>query len=141
MQHLRRVIKFFCLLRRVAMSAGGFTTQTFTLDAFMWAVAIVMTRQNNVPLGVERDGKATSVLSLVPVFDMANHEDGEFSTDFRTDAEAGGEGKGGLVCFAKRDFEQGEQLRIFYGVAPTHSPRPLLTHPTHALPNSRVASA
>ena len=56
-------------------------------------------------------------MALVPVFDLANHEDGEFSTDFRTDAEAGGEGKGGLVCFAKRDFARGEQLRIFYGAA------------------------
>ena len=96
----------------------GFSAETFTLDAFMWAVAIVMTRQNNLPLGVVgHDGKPVSVLSLVPVFDLANHEDGEFSTDFRADAESGGEGKGGLVCFAKRGFKQGEQLRIFYGTA------------------------
>ena len=38
----------------------------------MWAVAIVMTRQNSTAL--TRGAAGRDMLSLVPVFDLANHE-------------------------------------------------------------------
>ncbi len=121
LQHLRNILKYYCLIRVAIekMAAGEASTHTapcisvgqFTLSLYMWAVAVVMTRQNNMPIGSK---KRDMVLSLVPVFDLANHESGEFSTDFVHDETSGN--KGGLVCFAHRDFLAGEQLRIFYGL-------------------------
>jgi len=76
-----------------------------TYDEYRWAVSTVMTRQNLVP------GKETSsaINSLIPFWDLANHDNGQLSTDFDPDTPA-------TVCLAQKDFSQGEQFTIFYGV-------------------------
>lgn len=83
--------------------------ENFTLELFMWALCAVTTRQNNL---TSSDGRA-EVLSLVPVYDMCNHEDGVYSTDFAT---AGVNRE--LICSAFRAFKKGEEFRIFYGTRP-----------------------
>lgn len=52
--------------------------QLFTFAAFRWAVAVVMTRQNNIPI-IENEGKNShrTAVALIPVFDMPNHKAGE----------------------------------------------------------------
>lgn len=73
----------------------------FTWERFRWAVSIIMTRQNKIPIGAascvseptavtsspdpEADGKAvTHSIALVPLFDALNHEStGKISTDCR----------------------------------------------------------
>jgi len=76
-----------------------------TYDEYRWAVSTVMTRQNLVP------GRETSsaINSLIPFWDLANHDNGQLSTDFDPDTPA-------TVCLAQRDFSEGQQFTIFYGV-------------------------
>ena len=47
--------------------------------------------------------------TLIPFWDMANHDNGEMSTDFNDDSDS-------TVCMAQKDFEPGQQFTIFYGV-------------------------
>merc|ERR1719445_473808 len=76
-----------------------------TYDEYRWAVSTVMTRQNLVP------GRETSsaINSLIPFWDLANHDNGQLSTDYDPDTPA-------TVCLAQKNFSQGEQFTIFYGV-------------------------
>merc|ERR1719336_929887 len=76
-----------------------------TYEEYRWAVSTVMTRQNLVP------GRETEAVvnTLIPFWDLANHDNGELSTDYDPDSPA-------TVCLAHRNFSQGEQFTIFYGV-------------------------
>lgn len=74
-----------------------------TYDEYRWAVSTVMTRQNVVP------GSDGPLHSLIPYWDMANHDHGQVSTDFDPSTSTS-------LCLAQRDFSQGEQFTIFYGV-------------------------
>ena len=47
--------------------------------------------------------------TLIPFWDMANHDNGELSTDFD-------DAKDCTLCMAHKDFEIGQQFTIFYGV-------------------------
>lgn len=47
--------------------------------------------------------------TLIPFWDMANHDNGEMSTDFDDQNDL-------TVCMAHKDFEIGQQFTIFYGV-------------------------
>jgi len=92
-----------------------------------------MTRQNLVPTRDITDAVATTPVAaavdvatadasdggseppamcntLIPFWDMANHDQGRVSTDFEP------ENNGVSVCYAQRNFAKGEQLTIFYGV-------------------------
>ncbi|OQR82999.1 zinc phosphodiesterase ELAC protein 1-like [Achlya hypogyna] len=80
--------------------------QTFTLDNYLWALSIVLTRQNNVP--TDSDPRA---LALIPGWDLCNHAPGAITTYF--DPELGG-----VVCDAMQRFEAGDQFTIFYGPRP-----------------------
>merc|ERR1712083_136629 len=61
----------------------------------------------NVVPGVGED--PAPVTSLIPFWDLANHDHGQLSTDYDPEADA-------TVCLAQRDFSQGQQFTIFYGV-------------------------
>ncbi|XP_030854652.1 actin-histidine N-methyltransferase [Strongylocentrotus purpuratus] len=76
----------------------------FTYDFYRWAVSTVMTRQNQIPA---KDGKGMS-LSLIPLWDMCNHANGEMKTDFIEERDS-------CVNMALRDFSVGEQIFICYG--------------------------
>ena len=47
--------------------------------------------------------------TLIPFWDMANHDNGELSTDFDDEKDC-------TLCMAHKDFELGQQFTIFYGV-------------------------
>ena len=76
-----------------------------TYDEYRWAVSTVMTRQNLVP---SRESE-NMVNTLIPLWDMSNHDNGQLSTDYDPDTSA-------TLCLANRGFSQGEQFTIFYGV-------------------------
>ena len=65
-----------------------------------------MTRQNLVPGREETD---TGVNTLIPLWDLANHDNGVLSTDYDPETNQ-------TVCMAHRGFGEGEQFTIFYGV-------------------------
>lgn len=75
-----------------------------TFDEYRWAVSTVMTRQNLLP---GTDGK--EINTLIPFWDMANHDQGKVSTDYDPSTSTS-------MCYAQRNFSAGEQLTIFYGV-------------------------
>lgn len=75
-----------------------------TYDEYRWAVSTVMTRQNLLP------GLADSPLNcLIPYWDLANHAHGQLSTDWAPDTAT-------TTCLAMRDFQEGEQFTIYYGL-------------------------
>ncbi|KAM3961518.1 SET domain containing 3 [Aphomia sociella] len=77
--------------------------EIFTFDNYRWAVSTVMTRQNMIQMD------NSDVTSFIPLWDMCNHEHGKITTDFNKELNRG-------ECYALRDFKQGEQVFIFYGV-------------------------
>jgi len=93
----------------------------FTWENWRWAVSIVMTRQNKVPVkvssksdddkvdgGVEEENIVQS-LALIPLFDAINHESGgNITTD-------GNPKESILKCYAMREFKNNEQIKMFYG--------------------------
>ena len=95
-----------------------------TYDEYRWAVSTVMTRQNVVPSSA--DAPDTLVNTLIPLWDMANHDQGEISTDYDLEAQVS-------LCLAHRDFAAGEQLTIFYGVRTNCD---LLIHNGFVYPNN-----
>merc|ERR1712029_609807 len=56
-----------------------------------------------------REETDTSVNTLIPLWDLANHDNGVLSTDYDPDTNQ-------TVCMAHRGFGEGEQFTIFYGV-------------------------
>ena len=84
-------------------------SEHFTFELFMWALCAVTTRQNNLA----KSDNEPMMLSLVPVYDMCNHEAGAYSTVYMP-SDMGHE----LICGAMRDFEEGEEFRIYYGSRP-----------------------
>ncbi|XP_026749451.3 actin-histidine N-methyltransferase [Galleria mellonella] len=76
--------------------------EIFTFDNYRWAVSTVMTRQNMIQLD------DCDVTSFIPLWDMCNHEHGKITTDYNKELNRG-------ECYALRDFQQGEQIFIFYG--------------------------
>jgi len=78
-----------------------------TYDEYRWAVSTVMTRQNMIPVSAE--GEEGMMNALIPYWDMANHDQGQVSTDFDPVSNMS-------LCYAHKKFAQGEQLTIFYGV-------------------------
>ena len=135
-RHTVTTLKHYCYLAQLLRSprgaplrALGLAIDAFTFDAFAWAIGIVMTRQNRVPVGAG-GGPGDMALALVPAFDMFNHGRGELSADWIDDSEsveggaplvvalAGSSDKPSndyLILQAMRDFEVNEEVRIFYG--------------------------
>uniref|UniRef100_A0ABD2X794 protein-histidine N-methyltransferase n=1 Tax=Trichogramma kaykai TaxID=54128 RepID=A0ABD2X794_9HYME len=69
-----------------------------------WAVSTVMTRQNMIP--VKNEDKM--ILSLIPFWDMCNHEEGRITTNFDLSTNS-------CECFAMRHFKKSDQIFIHYG--------------------------
>lgn len=79
---------------------------------FSWAVSTVMTRQNSMP-GLSGgqpagDSQQQYLPTLIPLWDMANHIEGDLTTVFNV-SEQQVEGS------ALMDFAKGEQIFIYYG--------------------------
>ncbi|XP_029051453.2 actin-histidine N-methyltransferase isoform X1 [Osmia bicornis bicornis] len=77
----------------------------FTYDRYCWAVSTVMTRQNLIP---SEDG-SRMIHSLIPMWDMCNHENGTITTDFNLTSDC-------CECYALKEFKKGDQIFISYGV-------------------------
>jgi len=84
----------------------GVHSPWFTWEEFSWAAAVVMSRQNALPVECPVYGR--SALSLVPLFDLFNHEPGEISSFYDVPSSA-------MEVHAKRDFKVGEQVYMSYG--------------------------
>lgn len=55
------------------------------------------------------DDLSQTINTLIPFWDMANHDNGEMSTDFDDEKHC-------TLCLANKDLEVGQQFTIFYGV-------------------------
>jgi len=78
---------------------------TFSYQRFLWALGLVMTRQNPLPLA---DDPSTMGLAMIPVFDMCNHEVGTLTSSYDTDEKL-------LSCAAMDDCDANDEFRICYG--------------------------
>lgn len=77
-----------------------------TYELFRWAVSTVMTRQNLVPS--EADPTKTNTLALIPLWDMCNHRQGNFCTDFDPSSAT-------LVFYSMADLQAGDEIFNYYG--------------------------
>ncbi|XP_067938844.1 actin-histidine N-methyltransferase-like isoform X2 [Watersipora subatra] len=89
--------------------------KNFTYDLYRWAVSTVMTRQNYIRISgssvqaVEDDSMGH--LTLIPLWDMCNHRQGEMLTDYD-------EAENKCHCYADGAYEPGNQVYICYGFRP-----------------------
>ncbi len=90
-----------------AVDSAPSDTCPFTLQNFKWALAMAMSRQNNVP-----DARGADTLAFVPLFDLCNHEVGAQATHYDKGAQQ-------LVCAAMRDYNEGEEFTMHYGPRPS----------------------
>ncbi len=77
----------------------------FHYDEFLWAVACVMSRQNEIPTP---PGHTSPTLALIPVWDLCNHEGGSITTFFSMETHT-------CDCYAMKDFKSNKEFTIFYG--------------------------
>eukprot|EP01117_Protostelium_nocturnum_P009258 TRINITY_DN3313_c0_g1_i4.p1 TRINITY_DN3313_c0_g1~~TRINITY_DN3313_c0_g1_i4.p1 ORF type:complete len:424 (+),score=156.75 TRINITY_DN3313_c0_g1_i4:339-1610(+) len=94
----------YTVLKRKSLEVEGFSLNKFTFEKFLWAISVVMTRQNSIP-----GDNGEFQLALIPLWDMSNHDEGKITTFFE---------EKGANCSAMRSFKKGEQIRIFYGPRP-----------------------
>lgn len=95
-----------------------------TFDGFRWAIAIMMTRQNQIPslsslADAEKAGtmsslaansnEPTSLFALIPAFDFANHRShGEISTFYNPSTSS-------TDVATMEPVKKGDSIHIFYG--------------------------
>jgi len=84
--------------------AVGISSASFAFEDFRWAVATVITRQNRIPISIDSTTAAPVFgLTLIPLWDMINHADGELTSHHDPEQAA-------TECYAMRDFKAGEQV-------------------------------
>ncbi|CAH1261882.1 SETD3 [Branchiostoma lanceolatum] len=101
----RQYAYFYKLFQTQPEATGLPLKECFTFDEYRWAVSTVMTRQNQVPTS---DGRHL-ITALIPMWDMCNHSNGEFSTEFNLGSDS-------AECLAMREFPTDSQVYIFYGM-------------------------
>ena len=75
-----------------------------TWELFRWALGAVSTRQNCIPMNSQSD----VALTLIPGWDMINHEHGNITTRFDMESQR-------LVHYALRAFNHGDEITMCYG--------------------------
>jgi hypothetical protein len=101
----------------------------FLVEDFLWAMAVVMSRQNEIPekdgekdgkkVGKEgeKDGKKAATrmeLALIPVWDLSNHKSsGAMSTGFDERVDS-------VVAMVDSDLTRGDEICMFYGHRPNY---------------------
>ncbi|GFN94514.1 histone-lysine N-methyltransferase, partial [Plakobranchus ocellatus] len=100
----RQYAYFYRLLQKNPAAKDLPLKDHFTFENYRWAVSTVMTRQNQIPA---RDG-SRATLGLIPLWDMCNHTNGIYTSDYNAEADA-------CECFCLQDFPVGQQILIFYG--------------------------
>jgi len=101
-QIVNTIMQYFHI--RQAMQGQNMRKQLncFTFEEYRWAVGIVMSRQNLIPVN------GTPQITLVPLWDMINHDEGVFTTYYHGAQEV-------TQCTAMRPFAAGEQIYMYYG--------------------------
>ena len=114
-----------CLLLKLEKSGETFLhVKAFTWDTFVWAISVVLTRQNEIPIFPNQNepgskeeanrkqqvlfGKQAMELALIPVWDMCNHMPGEITSFFDRLTNC-------LECMCFEDVEENAQVYISYG--------------------------
>uniref|UniRef100_A0A0B7BBI2 protein-histidine N-methyltransferase n=1 Tax=Arion vulgaris TaxID=1028688 RepID=A0A0B7BBI2_9EUPU len=100
----RQYAYFYRLLQKNPLANTLPLKDNFTYENYRWAVSSVMTRQNQIPA---RDG-SRSTLGLIPLWDMCNHTNGVYTSDYSAEDDA-------CECFCLKDFSVDQQVFIFYG--------------------------
>ncbi|XP_005090792.1 actin-histidine N-methyltransferase [Aplysia californica] len=100
----RQYAYFYRLLQKNPAASKLLLKDNFTFENYRWAVSSVMTRQNQIPA---RDG-SRATLGLIPLWDMCNHTNGIYTSDYNAEADA-------CECYCLKDFAPDQQILIFYG--------------------------
>jgi hypothetical protein len=101
--------KLYDLLSRDPAACPALPFERFTYKNFEWAISVVMTRQNSL---VSDGSGQSSLLALVPVWDLCNHAPGRQTTSVLLDQESG---LTQVECTAMKNFSSGDPITIFYG--------------------------
>ncbi|XP_055386662.1 actin-histidine N-methyltransferase [Condylostylus longicornis] len=108
--------------------------EKFSYEMYRWAVSTVMTRQNFIPefsgKNIDENSANAVIPALIPLWDMANHRDGEVTSSYNLDHER-------LESNALFDFNVGEQIFIYYG---NRSNADLLIHNGFIYPDNSADS-
>eukprot|EP00124_Ichthyophonus_hoferi_P005944 Ihof_evm1s1063 gene=Ihof_evmTU1s1063 len=108
-RYLINMTRQYLYLRLKLSTMDMFKNSDFTYREFRWAISVVMTRQNRVPVAIDGEGDITWGYGLIPFWDMANHTpEGEITTFFNSQSKS-------TECHAVRDFKEGEEVYIYYG--------------------------
>jgi hypothetical protein len=91
----------------------SFPLHYITWINFRWALAAVVTRQNNVPLPLDKMGtlgpnKPVVYPTLVPGWDLMNHEEGLVTSYFDIELDA-------VLYPSMKDFPLGSEVTMCYG--------------------------
>lgn len=103
---VRNYTHIFLALAR--LRAPDLPAAAFSYVNWEWAVAVVMTRQNELP-----DGRGGGMLALVPVWDMCNHALGPMTSSVIVEGN-----RAAVELSAMTDFASGDQVTMFYGRRP-----------------------
>ena len=103
---VRRYARVYSALR--TLNLPSLPVAEFSWARYVWAVSVVMTRQNELPTNPR-------ALALVPVWDLCNHSPGKHTTSVAVNPETGGVS---VECIAMKKFESGDDVTIFYGMRP-----------------------
>ncbi|KAK7103751.1 actin-histidine N-methyltransferase-like [Littorina saxatilis] len=101
----RQYAYFYRLLQKHPSASKLHISENFTFDDYRWAVSTVMTRQNLIP---KQDDPSKKTYGLIPLWDMCNHANGVYTTDFDTESNCS-------LCYAQEDVTAGNQIFMFYG--------------------------
>jgi len=104
-QVVNTIMQYFHIRQAMQSQNMRKPLQCFTFEEYRWAVGIVMSRQNLIPVN------GTPQITLVPLWDMINHDEGVFTTYYHSEDEL-------TQCTAMRPFAAGEQIYMYYGPRP-----------------------
>ncbi|GAQ87055.1 hypothetical protein KFL_003280090 [Klebsormidium nitens] len=116
-RNLRNFVRQYVQCRSLLASFGHYSpaiaraNQWFCYSEWLWAVSIVLVRQNNLPHAVQGASKMSHIVALIPAMDSVNHEPGPITANFDF-------GQKRMELTAKRDFKAGEQIYFSYGFRP-----------------------
>ncbi|XP_058798378.1 actin-histidine N-methyltransferase isoform X2 [Phymastichus coffea] len=108
LKHCRSIVRQYAYFYRLFQNdnglVGSLLKNYFTYEQYRWAVSTVMTRQNLIP---DKNG-SEMVYSLIPMWDMCNHQEGRITTDFDLESNH-------CKCYAMKKFRKDDQIFIYYG--------------------------
>lgn len=104
-RNVARQYAYFSMKLDTLNSKNKIPLSTFTFEFYRWALSTVMTRQNSVPCKSDND-KWT--LTLIPLWDLCNHRNGNLCTDFNTENDS-------LVFYSMNELKPGDEIFNYYG--------------------------